>query len=145
METKRIRRGVQHQCSCVIHMDSGYCSLQQVHIIISGTADLGLGWLAVSGKDDKRKSNFDTTELKFPERLPQYNYGIPYMVASAHINSISSSVTIRAREASGQMREIYKYNVIYKLDGHGRARREAARRRKSECKINFRKTKFISQ
>ena len=32
-----------------------------------------------------------------------------------------------------------------KLDGHGRARREAARRRKSECKINFRKTKFLSQ
>jgi len=31
------------------------------------------------------------------------------------------------------------------LDGHGRARREAARRRKSECKINFRKTKFLSQ
>ena len=27
-----------------------------------------------------------------------------------------------------------------KLDGHGRARREAARRRKSDCKINFRKT-----
>ena len=32
-----------------------------------------------------------------------------------------------------------------KLDGHGRARREAARRRKSECKINFRKMKFFSQ
>ena len=32
-----------------------------------------------------------------------------------------------------------------KLDGHGSARREAARRRKSECKINFRKTKFLSQ
>jgi len=32
-----------------------------------------------------------------------------------------------------------------KLDGHGRTRREAARRRKSECKINFRKTKFLSQ
>ena len=31
------------------------------------------------------------------------------------------------------------------LDGHGRARRESARRRKSECKINFRKTKFLSQ
>jgi len=26
---------------------------------------------------------------------------------------------------------------ITKLDGHGRARREAARRRKSECKINL--------
>ena len=32
-----------------------------------------------------------------------------------------------------------------KLDGHGRARREAARRRKSERKINFRKTKFLLQ
>jgi len=32
-----------------------------------------------------------------------------------------------------------------KLEVHGRARREAARRRKSECQINFRKTKFLSQ
>jgi len=31
---------------------------------------------------------------------------------------------------------------IPKLDGHGRPRREAARRRKSECNINFRKTKI---
>ena len=34
---------------------------------------------------------------------------------------------------------------VAKLDGHGRARREAARRRKSDCKINFRKTNFLSQ
>ena len=34
---------------------------------------------------------------------------------------------------------------IFQLDGHGRARREAARRHKSECKINFRKKKFLSQ
>jgi len=33
----------------------------------------------------------------------------------------------------------------YKLEVHGRARREAALRRKSECQINFRKTKFLSQ
>ena len=32
-----------------------------------------------------------------------------------------------------------------RLEVHGRARREAARRRKSECQINFRKTKFLSQ
>ena len=32
-----------------------------------------------------------------------------------------------------------------KLEVHGRARREADRRRKSECQINFRKTKFLSQ
>ena len=35
--------------------------------------------------------------------------------------------------------------IRIKLDRHGRARREAARRRKSEWKINFRKTKFLSQ
>ena len=34
---------------------------------------------------------------------------------------------------------------ICKLEVHGRARREAARRLKSECQINFRKTKFLSQ
>jgi len=35
--------------------------------------------------------------------------------------------------------------LLEKLEVHGRARREAARRRKSKCKINFRKTKFLSQ
>ena len=37
------------------------------------------------------------------------------------------------------------HKIMAKLDGHGRDRREAARRLKSECKINFRKTKFFSQ
>ena len=32
----------------------------------------------------------------------------------------------------------------HQLKVHGRARREAARRRKSECQINFRKTKFLA-
>ena len=33
--------------------------------------------------------------------------------------------------------QILKLKKSYKLDGQGRARREAARRRKSECKVNL--------
>ena len=67
-----------------------------------------------------------------------------FNLKSASIIIIIIIIIIMERTEAG-LRGLCIREIDVKLDGHGRARREAARRRQSECKINFRKTKFLSQ
>jgi len=57
---------------------------------------------------------------------------------NASTDTICNKITTSKYLAAHQTRcEILTSAFEYKLDGHGKARREAARRRKSEWKVNL--------
>jgi len=57
----------------------------------------------------------------------------PFPLAPMPVNVLNTGVEFRRY----MLRSDRKHAINLKLEVHGRARREAARRRKSECKINL--------
>ena len=75
--------------------------------------------------------------------MPYYTMNTGWNLIDHRAYTTCQLVLVLYNDFNNQGSDMKLYTSIL-LDGHGKARREAARRRKSVCKINFRKTKFLS-